>query len=39
VTLYGPDISNNNFGGEDNPDLAAAAAFVNALPGEGFSWV
>jgi len=39
VTLFGPDISNNNFGGEDNPDLAAAAAFVNALPGEGFSWV
>jgi lysozyme len=39
VTLFGPDISNNNFGGEDNPDLAAAAAFVSALPGEGFSWV
>jgi hypothetical protein len=39
LTLFGPDISNNNFGGEDNPDLAAAAAFINARPGEGFSWV
>jgi lysozyme len=37
--LFGPDISNNDFGGPDDPDLDAAAAFVNALPGEGFSWV
>jgi hypothetical protein len=33
------DTSNNNFGGPDSPDLTAAAAFVNALPGEGFSWI
>jgi lysozyme len=39
MTLFGVDISNNNFGGYENPDLGAATAFVNALPGEGFSWV
>jgi lysozyme len=39
VTLFGTDVANVNFGGEDDPDLAAVAAFVNALPGEGFSWL
>jgi Glycosyl hydrolases family 25 len=39
VTLFGTDVANVNFGGEDDPDLDAVAAFVNALPGEGFSWL
>lgn len=39
MTLFGPDISNVNFGGEDNPDLDAAAAFVKLLPGQGFSFL
>jgi lysozyme len=39
VTLFGPDVSNNNFGGYEAPDLDAATAFVDALPGEGFSWI
>lgn len=39
MTLYGPDISNVNFGGPDSPDLGAAAAFARSLPGEGFSWL
>lgn len=39
VTLFGVDVSNNNFGGENSPNLTAAAAFTNALPGEGFSWI
>lgn len=33
-TLYGPDVSNNNFNSS-----ADAVGFVSALPGEGFSWV
>jgi lysozyme len=39
MTLFGPDISNENFGGPDGTDLEAAAAFVNAVPGQGFSWL
>lgn len=34
TTLYGPDVSNNNF-----RTTAEAIAFVSALPGEGFAWV
>lgn len=29
--LFGPDISNNDFGGPDDPDLDAAAPFVALL--------
>lgn len=39
VTLYGVDVANVNFGGADNPNLQAVTSFVNALPGEGFSWL
>ena len=39
VTLFGTDVANVNFGGADNPNLDAVAAFVKALPGEGFSWL
>lgn len=39
MTLFGVDIANVNFGGPDNPDLGAVTAFVNALVGEGFSWL
>jgi hypothetical protein len=39
VTLYGIDISNNNFGGPTTPNLSAIAPFINQLVGEGFSWV
>lgn len=34
MTLYGPDVSNNNWGSQ-----SACVAFMDALPGEGFSWV
>jgi lysozyme len=34
VTLFGPDVSNNNF-----TSTAACLSWLAQLPGEGFSWV
>lgn len=39
MTLFGVDISNENFGGPDDPNLDTVVAFVQALSGEGFSWL
>lgn len=37
--LFGVDISNNNFGGPDNPGLGAIPGFVAEVVKEGFSWI
>lgn len=39
MTLFGPDISNVNFGGPTNPNLGAVERFVNALRGQAFSFL
>lgn len=39
MTLFGIDISNNQFGGPDNVNLSQIAPFMEAVAAAGYSWV